>query len=182
MIVKEKIPETELVASLQKKDEQALEYLYDNYSPALFGIILQIVDDRETAEDLLQEVFIKIWKNISSYDPSKGRLYTWLLNIARNASIDALRSKNFKKSNQNRPLDKSVGYLNRNFRTESFTDGIGIKKMVDMLKPELKMVIDLLYFKGYTQSEVAQEFSIPLGTVKTRTRIALIELRKLAGA
>jgi RNA polymerase sigma-70 factor (ECF subfamily) len=176
-----KIAEDELVISLRNKDGKAMEYLYDNYSPALFGVIRNIVDDKETAEDILQEVFVKIWKNISSYDKEKGKFFTWMLNIARNAAIDMLRSKKFQKSTKNRPLANSVNYINRNLRSENYVDAIGLRKILDQLKPELKMIIDLLYFGGYTQSEVAEEFSIPLGTVKTRTRMALMELRKILG-
>jgi RNA polymerase sigma-70 factor (ECF subfamily) len=87
--------EAELLQALQSHDEQAFSFLYDRYSKALFNIILQIIPQQELAEDVLQEVFVKIWQNIKSYDETKGRLYTWMLNIARNQSIDRTRSKDF---------------------------------------------------------------------------------------
>ena len=85
--------EQELISLLKSRDNRAFGYLYDNYSAALFGIITQIVGDMELANDVLQEVFINVWRKIETYDPTKGRLFTWMLNIARNASIDILRSK-----------------------------------------------------------------------------------------
>mgnify|MGYP001766483760 CR=1 FL=1 len=98
----------ELIPLLLKKDDRSFTLLYDNYSKSLYGVIFTLIKDREEAEDVLQEVFIKIWKNIDSYNESKGRLYTWMLNIARNTSIDKLRSKGFN-NNQN--------YKSRNSKT-----------------------------------------------------------------
>ena len=91
----------ELLVLIHKKDEKAFTYLYDMYSKSLFSVINVLVKNREEAEDVLQEVFVKIWKNIDSYNESKGRFYTWILNIARNTSIDKLRSKNFNDSQKN---------------------------------------------------------------------------------
>jgi len=182
LVKEERFSEDELVNLLKKQDERSIEFLYDNYSNALFGAIIQIVQEKETAEDLLQEVFVKIWKGMASYERSKGRLYTWMLNIARNASIDKLRSKGFKTNAKNRPLDNSVSYINKNFRSENNIDTIGLQKLVEQLKPEHQLMIDMLYFKGYTQSELSEELNIPLGTVKTRVRAAIIELRKKMGA
>jgi RNA polymerase sigma-70 factor (ECF subfamily) len=87
--------EHELVALLKAKDNQAFSYLYDNYAGALCGIVKQIVGDMELANDVMQEVFVSIWRKIDTYDASKGRLFTWMLNIARNAAIDKTRSKNY---------------------------------------------------------------------------------------
>ena len=86
-----KLNESELLELLRRQDRKAFNYLYDNYSDALYGVILKVVRTEETAQDLLQEIFVKIWKNIAQYDSSKGRLFTWMLNIARNTSIDYLR-------------------------------------------------------------------------------------------
>lgn len=169
--------ETELVELLKKKDKLGFGLLYDNYAPTLLGVLLKIVEEKETAEDLLQEVFVKIWNSIDSYDAAKGRLYTWMLNITRNAGIDKLRSKDFRKEAQNQILDKYVNGIKTDDLI-SKTDTIGLKKIVQHLKPEQYIIIDLLYFKGYTQSEVAKALDLPLGTVKTRARAALLELRE----
>lgn len=99
--------EQELVDLLQQRNEKAFSYLYDNYSVALLGIVNAIVTDKETANDVLQNVFINIWRKIESYDSSKGRLFTWMLNIARNAAIDEVRSKGYNNSLKNVPLPET---------------------------------------------------------------------------
>lgn len=171
--------EEELIARLRSKDAAAFGYLYDNYSAAIYGVIYRHFEDQEQSEDILQETFVKIWKNIDSYDASKGRLYTWMLNIARNLAIDHKRSRSFKSGEKNQSLDVSVNAVNSSGSAAFNTDRIGLKEMVAKLKPESQTIIELLYFKGYTQDEVSKELNMPLGTVKTRTRSALIELRKL---
>ena len=90
---------------LKGKDNQAFSYLYDNYAGALYGVVKQIVTDAETGNDVLQEVFVSIWRKIDSYDETKGRLFTWMLNIARNAAIDKTRSKNYQQSMRQQPLE-----------------------------------------------------------------------------
>lgn len=174
-----KFTEEELVTSLKNGDQDALSFLYDNYSAALFGVILRIVELQENAEDVLQETFVKIWKNISSYDKSKGKLYTWLINIARNNAIDSLRAKDYKLKSQIRSLDNSVRSINKQYSTAIHPDHIGLKTLVDKMKPEYKQLIDKLYFEGYTQEEAAEELNIPLGTVKTRARAAIGQLREI---
>ena len=106
--VKTTYSEQELLALLQQRSDHAFSYLYDNYSGALFGIINSIVPDKDTASDVLQEVFVNIWRKIESYDSSKGRLFTWMLNIARNAAIDKIRSKNYRDALRNQPLPTNV--------------------------------------------------------------------------
>lgn len=171
--------ETELIAMLKSKDEKAFNYLYDNYSGALYGVILKVLDKEELANDLLQEVFVKIWRSIEQYDSSKGRLYTWMLNIARNSAIDVLRSKSFQQEQKTIDIENSV-YLNESRRnTENNTDTLGLKKSVMNLKPEFRILIDLAYFQGFTQEEISKTLQIPLGTVKTRMRNAILELKSV---
>jgi RNA polymerase sigma factor (sigma-70 family) len=169
--------ESELVALLKQRQESAFNYLYDHYSGSLYAIILNIVPDRELANDLLQEVFVKIWKQIDSYDNTKGRLFTWMLNVARNASIDAVRSKNFQQSQQNRELTENV--YDSGGSTQTNTDNIGLRKLVHKLKEDYKVLVELSYFQGYTQDEISKMLKIPLGTVKTRLRSALIQLKQV---
>src|SRR6266446_3014002 len=123
-----KYTEAELVALLKQRQQNAFSYLYDHYSGALYNVILAIVSDRELANDVLQEVFIKIWKQSESYDATKGRLFTWMMNVARNASIDMLRSKSYQNSQQNRELTETV-YESGGF-TATNTDLIGLRKLV----------------------------------------------------
>ena len=169
--------EPELVSQLKEKNDQSFNYLYDHYSGALYTVILQIVSNPEQASDVLQEVFINIWRKIDSYDPSRGRLFTWMLNIARNAAIDAVRSKAHQNEKKNLGIPES-GHLQSADQPIHFNvDHIGIKKTVGKLKTDLRVLIELAYFKGYTHEEIATIEKIPLGTVKTRIRTALIQLR-----
>ncbi|WP_438965168.1 RNA polymerase sigma factor [Flavobacterium sp.] len=169
----------ELIKELLKKDDKSFTLLYDNYSKSLYGVIYNLIRNTEEAEDVLQEVFVKIWKNIDSYNESKGRLYTWMLNIARNSSIDKLRSKNFNNSQKNLSSDNFVHILEDSSKTTSKIDAIGIKEFIMKLKPKCIQIIDLLFFKGYTQQEASDELEMPLGTVKTNNRNCMNELRKL---
>ena len=171
--------EQELVSLLKDRDSKAFGYLYDHYSGALYSIILQILNDMELANDVLQEVFINIWRKIESYDQTKGRLFTWMLNIARNASIDLLRSKNYQNSQKNQSISENVdSWVKSGQTSEMNIDNIGLKKVLEKLKEEHRVLIDLAYFKGYTHEEIAEIETIPLGTVKTRIRNALIQLRE----
>ena len=174
-----KYTEEELVSLLKSKNIEAYNTLYDNYSASLYGIITRIIPAEEIAQDVLQDVFIKIWKSIDSYDTTKGRLFTWMLNIARNSAIDYSRSKQFKIENKNQDINNSVYELNKQHLTVMNTDTIGLKEEVVKLKDDYRVLIDLIYFKGYTQEETAKELNIPLGTVKTRVRAAIMELRKI---
>jgi RNA polymerase sigma-70 factor (ECF subfamily) len=169
----------ELLKELLKKDDRSFTLLYDNYSKSLFGVIYNLIRNTEEAEDVLQEVFVKIWKNIDSYNESKGRLYTWMLNIARNTSIDKLRSKNFNNSQKNLSADNFVHILEDSSKTTNRIDAIGIKEFIMKLKPKCIQIIDLLFFKGYTQQEASDELEMPLGTVKTNNRNCMNELRKM---
>ena len=172
-----KYTEAELVRLLKERQQSAFSYLYDNYSGVLFSVISSIIPDRDIAGDVLQEVFVKIWRQTDLYDAAKGRLFTWMMNIARNASIDMLRSKNYQKSSQNRELTENVYEESGSMVTN--TDKIGLRKLVHTLKDEQKVLVELSYFEGYTQDEISKMLNIPLGTVKTRLRAALLQLREL---
>jgi RNA polymerase sigma factor (sigma-70 family) len=173
------IEEQELVSLLRQKDKAALEYLYDHYSAALHGIILRIVRSEDIAQEVLQDAFLKIWKNMDAYDPAKGRLFTWMLNISRNLAIDKTRSKEIKREQKTDRTENIVNRVDLQYYVEYNPENIGVKELLDKLNPDQRKVVDLLYFQGYTQSEVAKEYEIPLGTIKTRLRIALKELRKI---
>lgn len=170
--------EIELVARLNGGDQQAMSELYDRFSGALLGVIMKIITDQATAEDVLQETMIKIWNNISSFDTSKGRLFTWMINIARNQSIDKTRSKNFKNSSQNSSLEDSV-YISETIPAAGASaDTMDVKNWLLHLPEDNRKLMRLAYFMGYTQEEISNELNIPLGTVKTKIRNSLILLRK----
>lgn len=170
--------EEELVYLLQQKHQQAFSYLYDNYAPALNGVITRMVEKPELAEDILQEVFVKIWNNFQAYDKSKGRLFTWMVNLTRNHTIDTLRSKGYKKQTKISGDENSVNNIQDGTHSIDKFDAIGVSKQLNNLKPDHRLIIDLAYFKGFTQEEISKQLDIPLGTVKTRMRTAILALRK----
>lgn len=169
--------EQELVLLLKQQNRDAFNYLYKNYSAVLYGIINKVVFDEETANDVLQEAFVKIWNNIGQYDASKGRIYTWMLNIARNTAIDKLRSKGEIMRSKIQTGDDIVNNAQRERNTEQSVDTIGLRKMVADLRPEYEVIVSMAYFRGFTLDEIAKTLDIPLGTVKTRMRAAMQQLR-----
>jgi RNA polymerase sigma factor (sigma-70 family) len=168
--------EPELVALLRQKDNGAFNYLYDHYAAALHGVIKQVVGDTELAADVMQDAFVAIWKKIDTYDAAKGRLFTWMLNIARNAAIDKTRSRQFQQGTRQQALNDTeiAAYVVR-----PSLDDYGLKKVLAKLKDEQRMLIDLSYFQGFTHDQIAKALNIPLGTVKTRIRSALTQLRTM---
>ena len=178
--------EEELITLLKDKDEKAFNYLYDNYSGALYGLILKIVLESNYADEVIQDSFMKIWKNIDQYDTSKGRLYTWMINISRNTAIDYVKSKGYQNQLKNQSItnfvnrEETISLSDRLSNvSENNTDLIGMNSVINGLKPEWKELIDLAYYQGYTQIEIAEKLAIPIGTVKTRTRSAMLELKEL---
>lgn len=171
--------EEELILLLKQQSREGFNYLYRQYGAVLYGIINKVVYDEQTAQDVLQDVFVKIWNNIEQYNPQKGRLYTWMINIARNASIDKLRSKGEIMKGKIRTGDDVVNNLHEGMKTEQATDTIGLRKMVAGLKPEYEAIITLAYFKGFTLDEISKALEMPLGTVKTRMRAAIHQLREI---
>ncbi len=170
---------TELIYQLQQKNEKAFQKIYEMYSDNTFGVINTIIKDETISEEILQDVFIKIWNNAGSYSEKKGRFFTWVLNIARNAAIDKTRSKSFKNSQKNQDAKYFVDILEEKSSFSHKIDAIGIKKYINVLEPLCKKVIDLLFFKGFTQKEASEELEIPLGTIKTRNRICINKLREI---
>ncbi|MDX2196694.1 MAG: sigma-70 family RNA polymerase sigma factor [Cytophagales bacterium] len=168
-----KVSEDELIIRLKKLEKSAFEMLYNTYIDALFGVTLQIVRSVPLAEDVIQDSFIKMWKNIDKYDARKGTLFTWMLNITRNTAIDKLRSKSMKMEH------KSIDTIEETESVEHKIEHIGIKEIAQKLDPQYYELIDWVYFKGYTQSEVAQKLNMPLGTVKTKIRSAIMQLRQI---
>lgn len=178
-ISKISLSEPELVQAIRNRDKKGAEALYEMYSTALYGVIYRIIQHEEIAEDLLQETFVKIWNSASSYDASKGRLFTWMVNIARNLSIDKTRSKDFRNHSKTEDIENIVLSVDKGYTTSLNPETLGLKDLVEKLKPEQKIILDLVYFRGFTHAEAAEELDIPLGTVKTRLRNAIITLRKV---
>lgn len=172
-------PENFLVDGLKRGDKVAIDKLYKMYAGSLMGIISRIVKFDEVAEDVLQDTFVKIWKSIAQYDSSKGRLFTWMANLAKNAAIDQVRSKNYVNSGKTDDLGDTKVDLIDSINNVSFNaETIGVRQLMQYLKPDQKNILDLVYFEGYTQMEVAEHLNIPLGTVKTKIRLSILTLRK----
>lgn len=166
-----------IIRLLQQNDERAIELLYDDYAAALYGVVFRIVLSEEIAQDVLQESFVKIWKNGQQYNQSKGTLFTWILNICRNTAIDATRSKHYRGNGKVQNLEKLVGKAEQ---TESMNiNTLGLLQHVNSLEEKYRTVIELIYLQGHTQQEVTEVLGIPLGTVKSRLKIGLRELRKV---
>ncbi|MGR3809862.1 RNA polymerase sigma factor [Jiulongibacter sp. NS-SX5] len=178
-LLKHPLEEKELVKLLKQKNQKGFELLYKNYSDVIYGIIIRMLKDKDEASDMLQEVFIKIWAKIEVYDAGKGRLYTWMANLTRNFVIDRIRSADYKNHNlKNFVRDDNVGSVDRQFSSNQNTDIIGLQGFVKKLKPTHQLLIQKIYFEGFTQVDLAEELDIPLGTLKTRVRAAIKELRK----
>ena len=159
MTTKSIIDEPNLILLLKKRDKVAFDLLYDRYSSALYGIIMKVVNSEELSQEILQDVFVKIWNNFESYDSTKGRLFTWLLNIARNTSIDRLRSKDFKAQLKNQSIDKSVYEVNYFFLS---------------FNPKMKIVIATIkHINGYVLTLISchTEYSL---IVSNHTYVATI--------
>lgn len=171
--------EEELVMAIRNREKAGAEALYEMYSSSLYGVIYRVVQHEEIAEDLLQDTFLRIWNSFPSYDSSKGRLFTWMVNIARNISIDKIRSKDFRNSSKTEDIENNVLTIEMQTGNTLNPEVMGLKELVAKLKPEQKIVLDLVYFRGFTHAEVSEELEIPLGTVKTRLRNAIISLRKV---
>ncbi len=162
-----------LIAKIKEGDTESFSIIYDKYSDALYGLILKIVKQDDLAQDILQECFVKIWEKINTYEKGKGSLFTWMLNICRNKSIDSLRkTQRTYKGNESMKND-----LSRPTSLEINPDTIGLRDILNNLSDEKRIIVEYLYFKGYTQQETSDELNIPLGTVKTRSRTAILELK-----
>ncbi len=167
-----------LIQQFQKKDKVAFETLYNMYAENICGVINVILKDPERSQELCQDVFMKIWDKSDQYDASKGRFFTWILNIARNTAIDELRSKSHKNQKKNLPVDSLVGIYENSEDLNGKIDTIGLQSLLKGLKDKCILLIDMLYFKGYTQKEAAKELKTPIGTIKTRIRSCISAIRK----
>jgi len=170
--------EKHIVELLQERNDKAISLLYDNYGDTLLGVAKKVVRSDDLAQDVLQESFVKIWKKSDSYDPSKAKLFTWLFRITRNTAIDKLRSVNTK-TDKEIQIDVSDVY---NIGVESTKPELmDIQEHLDKIEDKYQVVLDALFFQGMTQQEASEELDIPLGTIKSRLKIGLRELRKIYG-
>ncbi len=177
----------DLMRRIVSKEPEALSELYEHYNRLLFGLLKSILKKREEAEDILQEVFTTIWEKADQFDTERGTAYTWIVSLTRNKAIDRLRSKVYKEqkkqstslndddvfhplySEENNPLENTI-LSDRAKR---------VYNALQNLTEKQRSVIQVAYFDGLSQSEISDEYDIPLGTVKTRMRDGMIKLREL---
>jgi RNA polymerase sigma-70 factor (ECF subfamily) len=177
------VADEDIVVLMVQNPQQAMPLIVGKYGETLFGVLLRMTGERELAEDLLQDSMVKVWKNASSYNAERGRLFTWLIGIARNTAIDYLRVQKNQQQRQSVSLDSPV-YSERigSLADEGYASiDSGLAETIQKLDDKYRQIIDLLYLQGYTQQQATDILGIPLGTVKTRAQAAIRELRKLLG-
>ena len=177
------VSDVELLHAVARGDEAALARLYDSYRVILFGLLVRILNSREEAEDILQDVFIQVWRRAKDFDEKRGRPFTWLVTLARSRAIDRLRQLGARQR-----LAASAGADQPDEASDALTDTIKVSqkeivhRALAQLPDEQRHTLVLAYFEGLTQSEIASKLGAPLGTVKTRMRSGMTKLRALLGA
>jgi RNA polymerase sigma-70 factor (ECF subfamily) len=171
--------EKHIVELLQERNEKAISLLYEHYGETLFGVAYKVVKDHDLAQDIVQESFVKIWKKSDSYDSSKAKLFTWLFRITRNTAIDKLRSVNTKTDKE---IQMDVSDVYRIGVESTRPELMDVREHLDKLESKYQIVLDALFFQGMTQQEASDELEIPLGTIKSRLKIGLRELKKIYGS
>lgn len=168
-----KIGTATIVEMIQSKNEKGFHILYDRYCDSLYGILMKMVQRSEVADDLLQDTFVKIWKHIDDFNPSKGTIFTWMLNIARNLAIDYLRSSAYRQQLLCIDIDlfnSHNEYVATSTSIARELESADFKSSLQHLEPKYAEVIDMIFFYGWTHEQTAQLLKLPLGTVKTRVR------------
>lgn len=156
----------------------SFDHLYRIYYVALLRVIKRKVKNHNLAKDVMQDAFIKIWKSLPLFDPKKGTLYSWMAIICLNTSIDYIRTKDFKNQRLTDPLDMLNPSYEPHHLQVTNIDAIDVVEQVDKLEDSYAIVVTLKYFASYTHVEIAEVLHLPLGTVKSRLRIAIRLLRK----
>ena len=162
---------------LNQKDSSALHSLYQKYEKLIYSFSYKMTQDREIAEEVIQEVFLKLWKKHSPYDSTKGKFSSWLLTMTRNSCLDALRKR--KKHESVEYIEKDsleISHETPSDLLEWKEKGSAIRDCISLLKGDQQKIVELFYFKGLTQQSIADTSDLPLGTVKGRIRLALKHL------
>lgn len=180
-----KLSDVELLHAIAGKDEAALARLYDAYRVILFGLLVRILNSREEAEDILQEVFVQVWRRAKDFDEQRGRPFTWLVTLARSRAIDRLRLLG---ARQRLAAGAALEQEHADNVSDALTDAVRaeqqavVRRALAELPEEQRHTLVLAYFDGLTQSEIASKLNAPLGTVKTRMRSGMAKLRALLGS
>jgi RNA polymerase sigma-70 factor, ECF subfamily len=170
-----------ILRRIVERDPRGVELLYERYSGIAFALAYRLLGERGGAEDVVQEAFLNVWRQGATYDTRRGTVRTWLLTIVHHRAIDQMRSAR-SKSSADTVIDDAMPLPAKEDTWTEVVRGLDherVRQAMAALPPEQRQVVDLAYFGGYTQSEIAQRVGIPLGTVKGRTRLALDKLRDL---
>ena len=182
----EELEDLELLAKISEKDRQALAELYDRYGRRVFALAVRMLNDPVGSEEVTQDVFMSVWRRGASYTSKKGKFTTWLFSIAHNRTIDELRKRKPDRSRENTDIDDHLNIQSSDISPADAavaqSEYLQIRAAMEKLPVEQKHVVDLSYFKGLTQTEIAMKTGQPLGTVKTRMRLALKKLRTALSA
>jgi RNA polymerase sigma-70 factor (ECF subfamily) len=178
--------ELDLLRRIARRERAAFEALYDRYANILYASALKFVKEDADAQDVVQDVFIQIWDKAKLYDPAKGKPLTWALTLTRNRAIDRIRAIQRRtrlrdEFEQETVMDESVGVREALSEVDASEKGQILRTAVKQLSPQQKKVIELAYFSGLTQTEIAEKLGEPLGTVKARARRGLMKLKELLG-
>lgn len=172
--MKQTTTEPELVALIKSQRKEGFDLLYANYADAFYNVILRSVKDAALSEDIMQEVFVKIWRNIDKYDPDRARLYTWMIRIVRNACVDHLRSPGHRQQQNVQEQADDVHHL---AALKDREIDYGLMDVIARLEPKYRDVINTVFYHNYSHAEAAEVLGLPLGTLKSRVRMALLMLK-----
>jgi len=170
--------ESKISHQLAERNKEAIQLVFTHYGPLLLNVINRVLRDEVMSEDVLQSVLLKIWQNGHNFDSSKGSLFTWLVRVSKNAAIDKTRTKDYRLSQESKNGVEVVSIA------ESVSSGdemetLYAKQLIAQLPEDLKTLISMSFFEGYTHKEICEKLGIPLGTVKTRIRTAIKHLRSI---
>jgi RNA polymerase sigma-70 factor (ECF subfamily) len=178
-------PDDQLMEGVRRGDGRAVAALYDRYSGLIFALGLRMLGDREAAEELVQEVFLRAWRQSGTYQPQLGRLSSWLIGIARNLAVDELRRRGARPQKADGESDEQFAQIASPAGDDPAEQLVAssrrreVRLALDALPPAQRQVMELAYYGGLTQTEIAAQLGDPLGTVKTRMRLATQKLRDL---
>ncbi len=166
--------EAQLMQRIRQRDEHALQTLYDKCSRPVYSLALRVLGNADMAEEVVQDVLLKVWEAPEKWEPDRGALMSWLLTVTRYAAIDRLRQEQRRATTE--PLEDHAGKLGQN---ENYADTLALSGALGQLPEEQRAVIQLAYYQGLTHQDIAETTGIPLGTVKTRLRLGMQKLRAL---
>ena len=170
--------EERITLLLADRDRAAVGLIYQHYSSILLNVIQRVVKYEDVAKDVLQEALLKIWRNSNNFDPHKGSLFTWLVRVCRNAAIDKTRSRDFKhRQKSDQALD--LVFVSDRYGNEADIESYAVRQLINQLPEKQRALISMSFFEGYSHPEISERLSMPLGTVKTRIRMALKNLRAI---